>query len=130
MIPYAAPYRAQGKRAMLASDERGLAYMLARTKAKVVGPPSTGPGSVGDVTVRIWNLKKEFQRRGGERVMAVNDVSLEISAGQLVVLLGPSGCGKTTLLRCIAGLEHPDAGRIEINGKIVFDAMDSILTVP
>jgi ABC-type Fe3+/spermidine/putrescine transport system ATPase subunit len=71
---------------------------------------------------QVWNLKKEFRRLGGEQVTAVNDISLSISPGQLVVLLGPSGCGKTTLLRCIAGLEHPDAGRIEINGKCVFDS--------
>jgi len=83
-----------------------------------------------DVTVQVWNLKKEFRRLGGERVTAVNDISLSISPGQLVVLLGPSGCGKTTLLRCIAGLEHPDAGRIEINGKCVFDSDEGIRLAP
>ena len=87
---------------------------------------SAGP----DVTVQVWNLKKEFRRLGGERVTAVDDVSLSISPGQLVVLLGPSGCGKTTLLRCIAGLEHPDAGRIEINGKCVFDSDEGIRLAP
>ncbi|MBN8478642.1 MAG: ABC transporter ATP-binding protein [Burkholderiales bacterium] len=80
--------------------------------------------------VRVWNLKKGFQRRGGEHVTAVNDVSLTIAPGKLVVLLGPSGCGKTTLLRCIAGLEHPDAGRIEINGKCVFDSDEGIRLAP
>ena len=83
-----------------------------------------------EVTVQVWNLKKEFRRLGGEQVIAVNDVSLAISPGQLVVLLGPSGCGKTTLLRCIAGLEHPDAGRIEINGKCVFDSDEGIRLAP
>ena len=80
--------------------------------------------------VQVWNLKKGFRRRGGEHVTAVNDVTLAIPAGQLVVLLGPSGCGKTTLLRCIAGLEHPDAGRIEIDGKCVFDSDEGIRLAP
>lgn len=42
-------------------------------------------------------------------------ISLEIAAGEVVVLLGPSGCGKTTLLRIIAGLEQPDNGRIRLH---------------
>ncbi|NWG73038.1 MAG: ABC transporter ATP-binding protein [Rubrivivax sp.] len=47
---------------------------------------------------------------------AVQDVTLLAEAGQFVALLGPSGCGKSTTLRLIAGLEQPDAGRIEIGG--------------
>ena len=87
-------------------------------------------GAGDGAMVRVWNLKKGFQRRGGEQVTAVNDVSLTIAPGTLVVLLGPSGCGKTTLLRCIAGLEHPDEGRIEINGKCVFDSAEGIRVAP
>ncbi len=50
---------------------------------------------------------------------ALPDLSLTVEAGTLVTLLGPSGCGKTTTLRLLAGLEHPDAGRILIGGKDV-----------
>ena len=50
---------------------------------------------------------------------AVNDVSFNIEAGQLVTLLGPSGCGKTTTLRMIAGLEMASEGRILIGGRDV-----------
>ena len=50
---------------------------------------------------------------------AVNDVRLEISAGELLVLLGPSGSGKTTVLRLIAGLEAPTSGRVLIDGEDV-----------
>jgi iron(III) transport system ATP-binding protein len=82
------------------------------------------------VSVSITNLRKEFRRRGGERVVAVDDVSLEIQAGSLVILLGPSGCGKTTLLRCIAGLEYPDSGRIEISGQCVYDSQRGIALPP
>lgn len=101
-------------------------------RASVSNPVELPPHPDGahEVMVQVWNLKKGFRRRGGEHVTAVNDVSLSISPGQLVVLLGPSGCGKTTLLRCIAGLEHPDAGRIEINGKCVFDSDEGIRLAP
>src|SRR5882762_3210195 len=48
---------------------------------------------------------------------AVKDVSLEVERGEFFGLLGPSGCGKTTTLRMIAGLERPDAGTIEFDGR-------------
>ena len=57
--------------------------------------------------IRVEQVGKAF---GGVR--ALDDVSLAIAPGELFFLLGPSGCGKTTLLRCIAGLEEPDAGRV------------------
>jgi multiple sugar transport system ATP-binding protein len=57
----------------------------------------------------------------GGKVPAVRDVSLVIEDREFMVLLGPSGCGKTTLLRTIAGLEYPDAGRILIGGRDVTD---------
>ena len=49
-------------------------------------------------------------RRFGS-IVAVDGISLEVEKGRLVTLLGPSGCGKTTTLRCLAGLERPDAGK-------------------
>ena len=52
---------------------------------------------------------------------AVESVSLDIPAGELVALLGPSGCGKTTLLRIIAGLESADAGSILFSGADTTD---------
>ena len=68
----------------------------------------------GDAMVEIDHLGKHF---GSEA--AVQDFSLVVAAGEFVTLLGPSGCGKTTTLRCIAGLERPDAGDIRIDGKTV-----------
>ena len=56
-----------------------------------------------------------ISRRFG-RVTAVDSIDLDIREGEFFALLGPSGCGKTTLLRIIAGLERPDAGRIFIDG--------------
>lgn len=63
------------------------------------------------------SLHKLIKDYGGVR--AVDDVSLEIAAGEFVVLVGPSGCGKTTLLRMIAGLESPSAGGIRIGDRAV-----------
>ena len=66
----------------------------------------------GAVTLELVN--KLF----GERKV-VNDVNLEIRAGEFFSLLGPSGCGKTTTLRMIGGFELPDSGRILIDGRDV-----------
>ena len=53
---------------------------------------------------------------GGPR--AVDEVDLEVRAGEIVSLIGPSGCGKTTLLRLMAGLESPTSGRVEMDPPI------------
>ncbi len=57
---------------------------------------------------------------------ALDRVGFAVGEGHTLALLGPSGCGKTTMLRCIAGLEMPDEGRIEIGGRVVFDAAAGI----
>jgi spermidine/putrescine transport system ATP-binding protein len=64
--------------------------------------------------LRVAGLRKAF-----DDTLAVDDVSLDVSQGSFFALLGPSGCGKTTTLRCVAGLETPDAGRIELAGTDV-----------
>ena len=62
--------------------------------------------------IQIRNVSKRFGK-----VTAVDNVSLDILAGEFFVLLGPSGCGKTTLLRMIAGFEMPTEGQIIIDGQ-------------
>jgi iron(III) transport system ATP-binding protein len=71
--------------------------------------------------LKVTGLAKSFAMSEGA-VRAVDDVSFEIADAQCYALLGPSGCGKTTALRCVAGLEQPDHGRIEIGGHVVSDA--------
>ena len=69
---------------------------------------------MSDIKLRIEDLRKTY---GTE--VAVDGLSTTVEAGQLKSLLGPSGCGKTTTLRCVAGLEKPDSGRIYIDDELV-----------
>ncbi len=66
--------------------------------------------------LRLEGLVKRF----GD-VVAVDGVDLDLPAGKLISFLGPSGCGKTTLLRMIAGLERPTAGRVYLDGEDITD---------
>jgi spermidine/putrescine ABC transporter ATP-binding subunit len=59
---------------------------------------------------------EHVSRRFGD-VQALDDVSLEIRENEFFALLGPSGCGKTTLLRILAGFDHPDAGTVTLSGR-------------
>ena len=64
-------------------------------------------------------LTKAFPQ-GRDRFLALDDVSIDVKSGELLVLLGASGSGKTTLLRCVAGLTRPTNGHIAIAGRVVF----------
>ncbi|MGH7320104.1 MAG: ATP-binding cassette domain-containing protein, partial [Candidatus Rokuibacteriota bacterium] len=76
----------------------------------------------------VRNLRKTFRALGGA-VGAVEDATFEVPRGETFTLLGPSGCGKTTTLRCIAGLERPDGGEIQLAGDVV-DAAARGIHVP
>ena len=78
--------------------------------------------------LRLDRLSK-FYEEGGNRVNILHDVSVEISEGELVVLLGKSGSGKTTLLNLVSGIDSPDSGRIEINGKYTSGLAENELTL-
>src|SRR4051794_25262088 len=64
------------------------------------------------MSIAVEGIAKSFGR-----FAALDGVSLDFPTGELIALLGPSGCGKTTLLRVIAGLERPDAGRVLFDGE-------------
>jgi ABC-type Fe3+/spermidine/putrescine transport system ATPase subunit len=67
--------------------------------------------------IKLERVTKSFDGR----VVAVDDVTLDIAAGEFFALLGPSGCGKTTSLRMIAGFELPDSGRVHVAGRDITD---------
>ena len=75
--------------------------------------------------VEVTGLRKSF-----DDTVALQGVSFEVALGTTVSLLGPSGCGKTTVLRSIAGLETPDAGRIRIGDTVVFDSERRVSLAP
>lgn len=71
-----------------------------------------------DTAIRASGLRKEFA--GGD-VVALDDVTLDVPAGQLVVIIGLSGSGKSTFLRHLNGLHAPTAGTVEVLGRDVAD---------
>ena len=79
--------------------------------------------------LEVKDLRKVFRVGGGE-VEALGNVSQGVAEGEFFVLLGPSGSGKTTLLRCVAGLEMPDSGEIEIDGATVYSGSRGINAPP
>jgi spermidine/putrescine transport system ATP-binding protein len=80
--------------------------------ARVVPPRAAGQKAA----VEVDGVTKVFE--GGQAaVVALDDVSLTIAENEFFTLLGPSGCGKTTLLRLIAGFEHPTKGQILLGGS-------------
>jgi NitT/TauT family transport system ATP-binding protein len=71
---------------------------------------SSGPGTqVGGVALRLHRVRRAF----GD-LTVINDLTLDIDAGEFLAILGPSGCGKSTLLRIVAGLTPPDSGTLTV----------------
>ena len=79
--------------------------------------------------IRVEGLSKTFAGKD-ERVAAIGGIDFEVAAGEMATLLGPSGCGKTTTLRCLAGLERADGGRIVIGERAVVDVGAGLFVPP
>jgi NitT/TauT family transport system ATP-binding protein len=78
--------------------------------------PAAAPAAVAPApppAIRLSALSKSF---GRQTVPVLEEIDLEVAAGELLCVLGASGCGKSTLLTLIAGLDRPSAGRIEVSG--------------
>ncbi len=97
--------------------ESGPVAGMMTTADFTVGTAGTAP----DPLVAIRSVSRTFGT-GAEAVKALDAVSLEIVGGEFCTLLGPSGCGKTTLLRLLAGFEHPDDGDVLLDGRSILDA--------
>jgi NitT/TauT family transport system ATP-binding protein len=68
--------------------------------------------------LRLEHVTKQFAIRGGnDKLTALDDISIDLTEGEFLVLVGPSGCGKSTLLDLLGGLSEPTSGRILLDGK-------------
>src|SRR3954451_23445986 len=79
------------------------------------------------VAAQVRNLTKTYGT-GETRVVALDDVSLELMAGRFTAIMGPSGSGKSTLMHCLAALDTPTSGSIEVDGTSLAGLGDTALT--
>lgn len=70
--------------------------------------------------IRIEGLRKRYGS-GDTAVLALKDVNMEVSPGEVVGLIGPSGSGKSTLLKCLGAVIDPTAGRMQLGDETIFD---------
>ncbi|MDR0358851.1 MAG: ABC transporter ATP-binding protein [bacterium] len=79
-----------------------------------------------DEALTLRDVSKSYWA-GGQRITVLRQVTCEVRAGELVLLLGRSGSGKTTLLSLAGGLDRPDSGRVLVDGRDVTDLPDASL---
>jgi NitT/TauT family transport system ATP-binding protein len=88
--------------------------------------PTAAAARVDEPVFRIAVVAKAYRTRQGETIRALEDVSLDIRAGEFVSIVGPSGCGKSTLLKLLAGLVPPTSGCIRYRGELVRRPRDDV----
>jgi len=81
---------------------------------------------VTDSIVQVRNVSKAY-RRDANSVPVLQNITLDVPAGEFVALMGPSGSGKTTLLNLIAGIDRPDSGQVMVAGTDVAQLTESQL---
>ena len=94
-------------------------------EARTLPNPSSQSGRIA---VRAIDAHKRYTGAGDEAVKALDGVSLDVHAGEMVALVGPSGCGKSTLLNLIGCVDLPSTGTIEVDGRSTSSMDDDALT--
>ncbi|MDH3236044.1 MAG: ABC transporter ATP-binding protein [Alphaproteobacteria bacterium] len=89
-----------------------------------VAGSATAPEDQGVPFGHFKNVQMVFERNRQEPLVAIEDISFDLEAGNLISLLGPSGCGKTTFLRIAAGLTKASDGIVRIRGRDVTEPQD------
>jgi ABC-type lipoprotein export system ATPase subunit len=97
-------------------EEVALNRLSYEERARGGAAAGTERGMKGTVVLRARELRKNFGPESA-RVAAVDRVSLDFAAGEMVAIMGPSGCGKSTLLQLLGGLERPTSGEITLDGQ-------------
>lgn len=75
-----------------------------------------------NLAIELSGIGLDYILGGGEKLTAIEGIDLQIRRGEFIALTGPSGCGKSTVLRLLASLEKPTAGRITINNRAPSEA--------
>jgi len=73
--------------------------------------------SESDIITELQNIHKSFVLPTGREIKILEDIDLEVHAGEILAILGPSGCGKSTIVRILAGLLQPSLGQVLYHGK-------------
>jgi putative ABC transport system ATP-binding protein len=98
------------------------------TLARELSPAEIDALTDGDAVARAEHLSKVYGV-GDAQVVALDDVTVEFGRGRLTAIMGPSGSGKSTLMHCMAALEAPTSGRVEIDGVDIGGLKDKELTL-
>src|SRR3984885_993027 len=89
---------------------------LDRPKGHIMSDTGRAGGTGGTGILRARGLRKEYGQAAG-LVRAVDEVDLDVAAGETLAVMGPSGCGKSTLLHLLGGLDRPSAGELWLNDR-------------
>lgn len=85
--------------------------------APVVTPLRAGGNDTAKVSLRGISL--QYKANNGSRLLALDNINLQVKAGEFLCIVGPSGCGKSTLLHLIAGLHQPTSGTVLVDDHLV-----------
>ena len=69
--------------------------------------------------VSLQGISLAYKANDGSRLLALDNINLQVKPGEFLCIVGPSGCGKSTLLHLIAGLHQPTSGSVQVDGKVV-----------